>query len=282
MPITNSGNRDFGSVFRPATHGGPRVSIIKNINGLPNWPDLRRPGNTDSTQVASRIMDEWDINRTKRFEIFMERFYTHRTEGPEPWRREWLEKTTGNFIKSGELKIVKCKLELIKRLLIIKILGPQSLEDWVLLFLYYDNELAIPPNIEELMRPESGQVDGEQFLKDTDYQKPHPKYYAITAPNNAIKYPGNMPMHGFGGGGSEQYDRPRITTRYPATLTFEKQGEIGRDLHTRMRRFPAGTMGDTRTFYTNPRLNNNSLITSTWFNLNRPEFPRVQPFDIVF
>lgn len=208
------GDQEFGSVFKRPGHGGPKF-----IHGsrYPTWSDPRRPGNTDPNMEASRIMSRWTPAQMKRFEYFMEQHNRDTT----PWKREWLDKTAPGRSKQSE-QIIKCKLELVKRLLKIKMTGPQSMEDWCLYFLYYDDKLDIPQNIETLIRPEWSVVNKRDWynnIKKIDDEFP----YLVRDSERNKEYTANLFLPGFEqGDGNNQYrdryypvfEAPRAGTRF--------------------------------------------------------------------
>jgi hypothetical protein len=197
MQSTRYNNLEFGSVFKPGPWGGPRYNnLIQGPGQLPQWADRRYPGNTSSNESADTIMKKWDNQQMKRFQHFMDQFYKEKT----PWRQEYMDRTAPGF-KKQDLDILKCKSELIKRILIIKVAGAQSMEDWCLLFLYYDNQLALPANIEQLIIPDSSKIFAEQFVSTTYLTKPRAADYVVYAPLNATRYPANIPLVGFGNNG---------------------------------------------------------------------------------
>lgn len=243
-------SKQFASVFSPPDQGGPHWAEVKQprsrrdnvrpiITAFPNWNDIRNPGNTNANESAKEIMRRWDTYRTKRFEIFMEQFY----RGNTPWRKEWLDKTAPNF-KEQEGKIIKCKMELIKRLMIIKMTGPSSLEDWILLFLYSENELDLPSNIQELMFPPSSIVSDEEFFtpkaptSHLDRQYIYPSNQMINSPANMTlpSIHADMVLYSL----KKSWKYPRI--RYGLTGTNFTEAEAARneELGERYEIFPKG------------------------------------------
>lgn len=203
-------DKSFGSVFKSARRGGPRTEHSAGLdpdllNGrLPTWQDRRRPGNTNSNEDAEKILNGWDDKKMQRFEVFMSQFYRDMT----PWKKEYLDKTASNFTKP-ETDILKCKMELIKRLLKIKVIGPESLEDWCLLFLYHENDLDIPKNVEQLLRPDTAEMEIYPFSRPLPLLLDNPPYF-IAPSENTIRYMSNMPLPGFGTVDYENSGRPKI------------------------------------------------------------------------
>lgn len=258
-------NKSFGSVFKKASEGGPRYHPVYK-NGLPNWQDIRYPGNTNPNESSAAIMGSWDPQKTKRFEIFMEQFYT----GMTPWKKEYLDKTAPGF-KSSETAILKCKLELIKRLLKIKVAGAESMEDWCLLFMYYDNDLALPPNIEELIKPEHSNLLIDHFIDTTPMKPEQSGDYMVFPPRNARKYLSNLPLVGFGGTVLDNDDRPRtshVQVMVP-TREHQRRQELWRD---RTENFPQYTRGEAirPDRFIQPALNAANFASARWINTNNP------------
>ena len=197
---------DYGSVFRRGGSGGPVFSSLKSPGSLPTWPDWRKAGNTNANEPAHEIMKRWDNKKMKQFEIFMDRFYQSKT----PWRQDWLDRTAPSW-KANEGKILKCKMELIRRIIKIKLMGPESLEDWILLFLYMSNELNIPQGVEDLLRPSTAFVSADEFIRQEQVSRTVDNIFVLP-PDKAIEYPTNMPMWGFERmyGALDQQNRPRI------------------------------------------------------------------------
>jgi len=211
-------NSQFGSVFKPASAGGPRFNPAISPFGQPSWEDRRNPGNTKSVETAEKIMSRWDNQKMARFDYFMEQFFKDKT----PWRQEFLDRTAPGWDQQ-KIDIIKCKTELIKRLLEIKICGPESLEDWCLLFLYYDNELDIPQNIEELIKPATS------YVKTIDWINPpattttkNPNMF-VHPPDLSIQYPSNMRLPGL-------TDKP--LPRYTPTLAIPADRKSEKNPHT--------------------------------------------------
>ena len=236
-------NDEYGSVFKSGPRGGPRFnSIIKGSSGLPSWADRRREGNTNPNEPANSIMKKWDDKKMKRFEMFMDQFYKNMT----PWRKEYMDKSAPNF-KKQELDIIKCKMELIKRLLKIKMIGPESLEDWCLLFMYYDNELNLPDNIEQLVRPNSSEMDHTEYMATRLLTKPTQVDYYLQPPIATIVNPSNPSMPEFGTGGRRflnsdrpSYGLPRIVNNRQ-TWTVDAQAGIGQRITQFTDIFPRGS-----------------------------------------
>jgi hypothetical protein len=184
-------NKSFASVFKRPGHGGPVTNRELMHGRLPTWKDRRRPGNTNYDETADDIMSSWDDKQMQRFEVFMSQFYRKMT----PWKQEYLDKSAPNFRKQ-ELDILKCKTELIKRIMKIQVVGPESLEDWCLLFLYYDNELDLPANIMQMLRPNTAQLDMYLFGEPLRPTATYSQYY-IGPPKGTLKNMSNMPLTGF-------------------------------------------------------------------------------------
>lgn len=184
-------SKEYGSVFLSGGKGGPVTSSLKAPGSLSTWSDWRKGGNTNANEAAADIMKRWDKTRMKQFEIFMDRFYQNKT----PWRQDWLDRTAPGW-KSNEGKILKCKMELIRRIIKIKLVGPESLEDWILLFLYTTNELDIPENVESLLRPDRAILTPEEFLRQEERDPKFDNLF-VRPPVMSEKYPTNMPMWGF-------------------------------------------------------------------------------------
>lgn len=181
-------NKEFGSVFRAARDFGPRT-IDDN---LPSWEDPMRPGNTQSNESAKEIMAKWPPDVRKRFRIFMDGFKDRNTYGP--WVREWLEKSAPDYDKDRE-QIVKCKLELIKRLLHIKVRGPESMEDFCLLFLYQDHRLDIPADIESVLKPLSAEMNIRDHWADMPPGRDTVQWFTTPSDFN-VYFPANMTFPG--------------------------------------------------------------------------------------
>lgn len=206
MQSSRYNNLEYGSVFKQGINGGPRLSDLihggSNVPGgiqrrgatqLPGWPDKRYPGNANVTESSGEIMKQWDNQQMKRFQIFMDQFYL----GATPWKLEYLDRTAPDY-KKQEYDILKCKMELIKRLLHIKVVGCESMEDWCLLFLYYDNQLSLPPNIEELVRPGVSKLTLSEYAS-TKYRTKRVMSDQVTiAPDLTLEYMSNPIMPGFG------------------------------------------------------------------------------------
>lgn len=187
---SRAGNREFASVFKKGSHGGP-ATVDENF---PGWPDFRTPGNSDSNESARAIMSKWSPEMVKRFRIFMDQ-YKDITHDYGPWVDEWMNKTAPTINKDRE-KILKCKVELIRRLLKIKVGGCQSLEDWCLFFLYHDRHINIPRDIETLVNPEYGKISPNIYFSDLPVPtRPAGKYFYTPSERN-VQYPANMNMPG--------------------------------------------------------------------------------------
>lgn len=184
-------NKQFGAVFKPAVYGGPAM-LANSYAGYPGWPDIRNPGNEHTNETAHEIMRKWDRFKTKRFEVFIKEFNQYLNT---PWAKEWFKKTTPG-IDVDSVKIIRCKLELIKRIMLIKLTGPKSLEDWVLLFMFYDNDLEIPKNITALLHPANSLKTLGDWMRSIEKETPITDT-VIAAPRQNMTEPGNMLLPGF-------------------------------------------------------------------------------------
>lgn len=197
MTSNYTGERKFGAVFNSQQRGGPKKIIWNDLigdalndSGL-KWEDRRRPGNTNANESAQSIMKDWTEDRMKRFDVFMTSMYSDLT----PWKLAYMDKTAPKW-RDQTKSIIKCRLELIKRLLIIKVTGPSSLEDWILLFMFYENELDIPITVVDLLK-------GQELTPLHYVQKevPLPEYdsHIVVAPRDfkTRSLFSNPPMPGF-------------------------------------------------------------------------------------
>ena len=233
---TRYNNKEFGSVFKDSLHEGPRYHPnIKGPGGLPGWADRRYPGNTNTNESSEAIFKSWDNQKMRRFQAFMDQFYRSAT----PWQLDWMERTAPNF-KKQETDIVKCKMELIKRILKIKVVGAESMEDWILLFMYYDNELDLPSNIEQLIRPDTSRASTATFFKDEASIRPKEPDYHTQPPVNALRYPSNLPMIGFGDNRVTGRNIPRIGFPGRGLIPWEAQPPV---FVNRTLVYPRGTYG---------------------------------------
>lgn len=226
IETNRSGNREFGSVFKRARYGGPSSFDEK----LPGWKDPRFPGNTDANESAKSIMSKWPPEMVKRFRIFVDSF-KEGSDGMTPWRQEWLDKTAPGYDKDRE-KILKCKLELIRRILKIKAVGPETLEDWILLFLYHDRYILIPPDIDTLINPEYGKQSLYAYFEDHTEKTPRVLKYFYTPAEDNVDYPANMYMPGIAD--DHIPIRPLVTEygptnrrKYPVYYPFANLGAQG-------------------------------------------------------
>lgn len=185
------GDREFASVFKTFRSGGP-ISVDDN---LPGWRDPRSPGNSDPNETAKSIMNKWTPDMVKRFRIFMDYMKDGRSADYGPWVAEWLDKTAPGLHKDRE-SILKCKMELIRRILKIKAGGCETLEDWCLFFLYHDRYLHLPPDIETLVQPETSKSTTDEWFNDPRPERvPLRKYFYVPARDN-VNYPANMALPG--------------------------------------------------------------------------------------
>jgi hypothetical protein len=151
-------------------------------------------------------------------------------------------------------------MELIKRLLIIKVTGPSSLEDWILLFLYYENELNIPLKIEELLT--ATRMEPQQYL-----QEPHPvqEYapYAVFPPISLKETDNfaNPPMPKFGG--AYVTNRNDDGPSYQMAANPNPRSQAVKALKNRQYNFPYGNSGPQQA-----TIHYSSLLPSD--RLNRP------------
>lgn len=259
MAAKSLNERGFGAVFHQERRGGPKKiewedpHTVDFISSGLKWEDRRRPGNTDANESAASIMKGWSEERMKRFDVFMSQIHSELT----PWKQTYLEKTAPKW-RDQSKNIIKCRMELIKRLLIIKITGPASLEDWILLFLYYENELNIPKNIEELLSAPT--MLPEQYL-----QLPHPveEYapYSLFPPANLIESDNyaNPPMPGFG-----SYSGRKDAPVYQIAGAVSTRSNAFKSLRDRHRSFPFGNSGPQQT-----TLSYISRITTEGYNRPR-------------
>lgn len=198
------GDQEFGSVFKRPWHGGPKYINVRDVPlQYPGWSDPRTPGNTDSNMQAAKIMAKWTPAQMKRFEFFMD---SHKVD-MTPWKREWLDKTAPGHDKQRE-DILKCKLELVKRIITIKVTGPQSMEDWCLYFLYHDDKLDIPQNVETLIRPEWSGVSIKDWY-DNEKRTDDEFVYLVADSERNVNYPGNIKLPGFEQTGDPDVSLPR-------------------------------------------------------------------------
>lgn len=206
-------DKQYGSVFSPAVYGGPsswsgRGSLAERRSGLttltapavarfprplPDWSDKRKPGNTNVNEKASEILSRFSDAQQKRFQSWMEDQSLGSGDMGTPWGKEWLERTTDNW-NDSKLDIVKCKLELIRRLSRIKISGPQSLEDWITIFMVEDGMIRIPESVTEWVIPEysktyTGAKTDISFLKWKDSER-HRREKIYSRTGHKEKYPG--------------------------------------------------------------------------------------------
>lgn len=157
---TRFNNHEYASVFKSAAHAGPALTGNSRTSGYPEWPDFRFPGSTDPNMEARKIMMNWTPDQMRRFQMFVE---DYRRQNRTPWGRDYFNKTAPG-IEASQAKIIKCKMELVKRILRIKMTGPLSMEDWCLLFLYHDHRINIPQDVETLIRPMHAHQNELDFL----------------------------------------------------------------------------------------------------------------------
>lgn len=203
-------NSSFGAVFLPRTEGGPVFFNRAGSSSSQVWPDRRSPGNMNANESAENIMKLWDTSTMKRFEVFMDKLW----EDKSPWKMEYLQKTAPTW-KNQSTAILKCKMELIKRLLTIKVTGPASLEDWILLFLYYENDLDLPHDLMSLIRPRSQATNLRSYVDIVQPRTVLRADYSILPPRQLTNDNifSNPPMPGYG---TERENTPDI---YPNAYT---------------------------------------------------------------
>lgn len=213
-------SRQFGAVFLDKADGGP-VKMLQFQESLPSWADRRNPGNSNPNQSSKEIMQGWDDGTMRRFEIFMASFEKKKT----PWKLEFLDKTMPGWDKQRS-DILKCKMELIRRLLIIKVCGPESAEDWVLLFMYHDGQLKLPVDLETLLNPGDSYVTLQEFINTDKITAPVTYDYAFIPPKTNVNYISNMYMPGFGNEKISGTDRnANYVPRYVGKYAFTSQNE---------------------------------------------------------
>lgn len=188
---TRFSNQEYGSVFKSSGHAGPVSTGLDRSKKLPMWSDMRYPGTTDPNMEARKIMANWTPDMVRRFQLFIDDFMPEKS----PWAREWFNKTAPE-VEAQKTKIIKCKMELIKRLLRIKVTGPLSMEDWCLLFLYHDHRMEIPQDIETLIRPAAADQSEFDFLRGKRSLVEVPQHWVSAARRNK-DYPANLYMPGF-------------------------------------------------------------------------------------
>lgn len=151
-------------LFKNKNKGGP-ITLRDwryETGNLPLYQDPTKGQSLNCYESADQMMAKWDPATKQRFEFFMNR-QAAMDGGMTPWKREWLNKTYPTYEKRG-YAILKCKLELIRRLMLLQVKGPQSVEDWVVLFMYYDGELDIPANIHQLIDPTNNRMDLQEYM----------------------------------------------------------------------------------------------------------------------
>lgn len=218
------------NVFRNKRDGGP---VHFAGSQLPIWNGKKL--GTDPNETARQMIHSMDEQQKRRFEYFMSQINS--SENMTPWKRDWLDKTTGGHQRTG-YDIQKCKLELVRRLLIMQITGPTSLEDWVLFFLYYDNSLDLPPNIEQMLKPTHNLVTPEEYIDTTrpKVQGPGEDYW-FQLPRNMRYTDLNMP----GISGDDRRD-PNNRPRYQlSTEEASRQRSTNNTNYRRLHRYPFST-----------------------------------------
>ena len=209
MSVSRLSNKEFGAVFKPPQKGGPSCP-----NGFeyPVWDDPRTPGSDDSQMEARKIMSHWTPQQVRRFYNFLEYYKKDLT----PWKKEWLDRTAPGNNEQQE-KIIKCKLALIKRLLIITMTGPQTMEDWCLYYLYHDHQLDIPTNIQNIIRPDWQEVPLNDWLTAKKNYDEEPLYYVRPSGYN-LNYPSGALLPGFSRRATyNEYKNPQFFDRSDAT-----------------------------------------------------------------
>lgn len=209
MNQSNVANRfsshEFGSVFKTHGHGGPRYNLPRDY---PAWPDYRKGGADDPNMEATKIMSHWTTDMMTRFQHFMNKY---QAGYKEPWSKQWFDKTAPGYSEKKE-KIIKCKMELIKRLLRIKLTGPTSMEDWCLLFLYYDHRIEIPQDIETMIRPGQQRVTRDQMITNYRNLTPVPNHLIEPSLHN-VYHPTSTVLPGFENDEFEGRGRPEYYTQ---------------------------------------------------------------------
>jgi len=152
-----SSGRGLEAVFLSPSDGGP--IRVKDTHQIPGWSDPRRPGNFNVNLTASEIMSSWDEDTVRSFHHFLSQAL-----GSKNLSTQWVQDTTDNQQKQN-WQIFECKLELIKRLALIGIHGPLSLEDWCLYYLYKSGKIRIPTNFRDLLYPDNQSVDIDDYTK---------------------------------------------------------------------------------------------------------------------
>lgn len=216
----NSNPNQFASVFKPRMSNGPfqipaskngKYGVKSGIASLPTWSDYRRPGNMEYDMEASKIMAGFTDEQMKRFQMYMDTQFQPGTRE----NLEYLKRTIPDWNKP-RTEIINCKLELMKRLMFLKITGPSKMEDWLLLFLVEDGELLFPKDIKSLIQPDD--PDDKDDLKKVDdwfkkTTKPFSRYTYFTIPlEKNIRFMSNLSMFPFDSEGrQEAFNTENIT-----------------------------------------------------------------------
>lgn len=150
--VTQNG---FAPFAKPSYTGGP-ISFNRRED-LPDWYDKRSPGSVETTWDTNRIMAGMEEDQLQRFQQYMRDNYKQYRD--QPWAKQWYNRTSENWNTSDSRNILRAKIELVRRLAKIKVSGPESMEDWLLLFLLEDGYIRVPDDFQELVRPASQNIN---------------------------------------------------------------------------------------------------------------------------
>jgi hypothetical protein len=232
----NSNPNQFASVFKPRLSNGPfkipasnngKYGVKHGIASLPTWPDYRKPGNMEYDMEASKIMAGFSDEQMRRFQMYMDTQFNPGTRE----NLEFLKRTVPDWNKP-RTEIINCKLELMKRLMFLKISGPSKMEDWLLLFLVEDGELLFPQDIKSLIYPQDPNDDNDEKIVEDWFKKttkPVSRYTYFTVPlERNIQFMSNLFMFPFdfeGRQGSVDVDNLTTISSY-ATRTMRTTGDL--------------------------------------------------------
>ena len=168
-------------LFKPYNRDGPitREGVWRGLGipgidrrwrqtqpGYAEWGDTRNPPDLNVNESVEKVIKRWDPVTQKRFRWFVEK-KVHQ-DNNTPWARKWALKTYPNYNKQ-QLDIIDAKFELVRRLMILNVQGPQSPEDWLLLFMAEHPDIFNLPNLEttgleQLLHPNQAVATWPQYL----------------------------------------------------------------------------------------------------------------------
>ena len=182
-------NRYYTSVFKRPDAGGPTKYLADT---LPDWWSTKEAP-TDPNISGKKILETFTPSELVQFKYFVQSFKKNK----DIQEVDYFKKTAPVLTEQSR-KILKCKLELIRRILKISITGAENLEDWCLLYIYYNNKFDFPLDIEELKNGKPHTSLGPiQLLSAVPNPMDTPQLLRATP--GRFKNLSNIPMPGYNG-----------------------------------------------------------------------------------